>query len=85
MRITGFNILKVAVDGLPQFHAAIPNFGNQELCPSRNPEHFALIENAVEQRGRKDKLTERLGVVYRMSLDREGVQRHLYRQICREV
>ncbi|HNP63944.1 MAG TPA: mandelate racemase/muconate lactonizing enzyme family protein [Woeseiaceae bacterium] len=61
--------------------AAIPNFMIQELYPFRVPEHFALVDEAVEPKVRNGKLTIPQTPGYGVELNRKSIEQHLFRRV----
>ena len=64
-----------------QLDASIPNFLIQELYPFRVPEHFALVDNAVEPQVKNGRLSIPQTPGYGVSLDRKRIEPYLYRQV----
>jgi galactonate dehydratase len=62
---------------------SIPNFLIQELYPFRVPEHFALVDNAIEPQVRNGKVSVPRTPGYGVSLDRDRIAPYLHRQVRR--
>jgi galactonate dehydratase len=62
---------------------SIPNFLIQELYPFRVPEHFALVDNAIEPQVRNGKVSVPRTPGYGVALDRARITPYLHRRVGR--